>query len=120
MADPFYDRMRSVATRLVTKYNQEGTNEIVRVLTPNPDPFLPPTVSTDVVAFPAVVRGVSASLVTADPNLAATDLQVITDVTHYTPSIDDMVQINGSDRKVIRIDPIPAAGVPCAWRFFVR
>lgn len=120
MADPFYDRLRSVATRLVTKYDQEGTNELIRVVTPNPDPLLPPDVSTDIVAFPAVVRGVSANLVTADPNIAATDLQVITDVIHYTPSVDDIVRINGADRKVIRVDPIPASGIPCAWRFFVR
>lgn len=115
-----YDRFRATATRLVNRFDQGGTNALVRVLTPNPDPRLPPVVSSDVAAFPAVVRGVSADIAAMDPNLVATDLQVVTDVVNYTPSVDDVVRINGTDRKVVRVEPIPAAGDPCAWRFYVR
>lgn len=115
-----YDRMRATATRLVGQFDQGGTQAVVQVVAPNPDPLLPPVATTETEPFPAVVRGVSADIAASDPNLVATDLQVITDATHYTPTADDVVRINGTDRKVIRIEPIPAAGDPCAWRFYVR
>ena len=81
---------------------------------------MPPVASTTVEPFPAVVRGVSADIAAMDPNLVATDLQVVTDTVNYTPSVDDVVQINGVDRKVIRVESIPAAGDPCAYRFYCR
>ena len=115
-----YDRFRATATRLVNRFDQAGTQFIDRVLTPNPDPRLPPAVVEVAEPFPAVVRGVSADIAAMDPNLVATDLQVVTDVVNYTPSVDDVVRINEVDRKVIRVEPIPAVGDPCAWRFYVR
>lgn len=116
----FYDRMRATATRLLTRFDQVGSSHLVRVLTPGPTPLDPPVESEQSVSFMAVVRGVSESIVSSDPNISATDLQVITDTAMYSPSIGDMVDINGTSRVVLRVDPIPASGDPCAYRFYVR
>lgn len=117
----FYDRMRATAARLVTRFDQEGTEAVLRVVTPNPDPLLPPVITESVAPFRAVVRGVSAQLAAASPDLELTDLQVITDaVNGYVPETTQHVLINGTARGIIRVDAIPAAGDPVAYRFYVR
>lgn len=116
-----YDRFRATAARLVTRFDQEGTEQIVRVVSPDIDPLLPPVVEETLQSFRAVVRGVSAQIAAASPDLEITDLQVITDaVNGYVPDTTQHVLINGVARAIIRVDAIPAAGQPCAYRFYVR
>lgn len=115
-----YDRFRATATRLVGRFDQEGTRQVLRVVVAAPDPLQPPVTVQDYLTFPAVVRGISANILANDPNLSSTDLQVITDTTVYQPTVGDMVEVNGKARAVLRVDAIPAAGDPCAYRFYVR
>lgn len=116
-----YDRFRATATRLVNRFDQEGTQVIVRVVTPNPDPTLPPTVDETINPIPAVARGVTGSIVTADPNIQATDIQLIVDTqTGWVPMTGEWIELNGVTRAIVRVDAIPAAGDPVAYRFFVR
>jgi len=108
------------APRLLAKFGNGGVDSVIRVLTPNADPLLPPTQDSVVVEVNASVRGVSASILNADPNLVASDLQVIVAAIEYQPSVADHVQINGNQRQVVRVDAIPAAGDPAVYRFFLR
>lgn len=116
-----YDRFRATATRLINRFDQEGTSVVVRVVTPNPDPTLPPDVDEDIQSIPAVARGVTGSIVTEDPNIQATDIQMIVDTqTGWVPSTSEWVELNGANRAIVRVDEIPAAGDPVAYRFFIR
>ena len=121
MASPLVQRFRNdVAPRLLAKFGNGGVSTVVRVLTPDPDPLKPPSVVSDGVEFHAYAKGVSAEMVSADPNLVATDVQVICAAVDWVPSVSAVVEINGSDRTVIRVDAIPAAGDPAIYRFYVR
>lgn len=116
-----YDRFRATATRLVNRFDQEGTQVVIRIVTPNPDPTMPPTVDETINPIPAVARGVKGSIVTADPNIQATDIQLIVDTqTGWVPMTGEWIELNGVTRAIVRVDAIPAAGDPVAYRFFVR
>lgn len=117
----FYDRMRATATRLVNRFDQGGTSILLEVVTRNPDPRLPPTVVATTRQIPAVAFGVKENMVTADANIVATDMYVIVGAEEgYVPVAGDKVRINSSDRLITVVRPIPAAGMPCAYKFFVR
>lgn len=106
--------------RLMARFANDGTAYIARTVTPNPDPLLPGTTTETVVEFNAVVRGVSSTIQTADPNLEALDLQAICAAIEYIPVVGQWVEINGSARLIVRVDAIVAAGLPAAYRFFLR
>lgn len=116
----FYTRMRATAKRLIDRFDQEGTDKVAQSFTPNPDPLKPPTVASTASPVPAVVRGVSGTIVGEHTNLRMSDLQVICSPLDYTPEPEATVKINGRNHTVISVQPIPAAGMVCAYRFFVR
>lgn len=116
-----YDRLRGAAVRLLDRFDQEGTQAVITVTVNNPDPLLPPSVVDEPLSIRAVVSGIKAELVSAAPDLTMTDLKVIT--AHdgaYVPKAGQRVLIDGRNRAIIRVEPIPASGAPCAYRFYVR
>jgi len=121
MPSELVQRFRNdVAPRLLAKFGNGGVATVIRVLTPNPDPLLPPTEDATAIDVNAVARGVSTSILTADANLVATDVQIIVAAINYDPAVGDIVELNGAERAVVRVDAIPAAGDPAIYRFFVR
>lgn len=121
MASPLVQRFRNdVAPRLMAKFANGGTKTEVRTVTPNPDPLLPSTVVTTSTPFNAYVKGVSAQMVAADPNLQASDLLVLVAAVDFIPQVSKMVQINNKTCTIIRVDAIPAAGDPAIYKFYVR
>lgn len=121
MASPLVQRFRNdVAPRLMAKFANGGTKTEVRTVTPNPDPLQPSTVVTTSSPFNAYVKGVSAQMVTADPNLQASDLLVLVAAIDFIPQVSKMVEINGKTCAIIRVDAIPAAGDPAIYKFYVR
>ena len=121
MASPIVQKFRNdVAPRLMARFANGGTWVMVRTVTPNPDPLLPPTVVQAKTEFNAVARGVSANMLTADPNLVVSDLQVICAAIDFIPVVGQSVEINSKAMAILRVEPIPAAGDPAAYRFYVR
>lgn len=117
LAQKFRD---DVAPRLMDKLGSDGVAVVVRALTPNTDPLQPPTVTETPGDVKAFAKGVSAQMVAADPNLQATDLRIIVAAVDYAPAVNNMVKVNGSDRRIIRVDSIPANGLPAIYWMFVR
>ena len=62
MAD-IYDRFRTTAARLLTRFDQGGTEAVVQAVVTNPDPLAPPAVNTTPQPVRAVVRGAVADAV---------------------------------------------------------
>lgn len=114
-----YDRLRGAAERLLDRFDQQGTRTIIKAVVPNPDPLLPPAIVDSDAPIKAVVRGVGAEIVASAPDLQMGDLQVITDA-RFVPVAGQAVLINGHQRAILRVEPIPAAGQAVAYRFFVR
>lgn len=116
-----YDRFRQTASRLLTRFDQGGTEAVVQAVVANPDPLAPPAVNSTAQPVRAVVRGVSAELVASAPDMALGDLQVLTDaLSGYVPVEGAAVLINGHQRAILRVEPVPASGDPVIYKFFVR
>lgn len=121
MASQLYKRLQSASTRLLTRFDQEGTQAVVQVVLQPIDPLDPPQFLNEPVSVKAVVSGVSSEIVIATPDLALTDLKVITaNDGVWVPEVGQHVLIDGKDRATIRVDKIPASGLTCAFRFYVR
>ena len=121
MTSELVQRFRNdIAPRLLDKFNNGGVATVIRVLTPNADPLLPPASDTTTAEVNAVARGISSNILTADPNLVATDVQIIVAAIDYVPTVAAHIELNGARRAIVRIDSIPAAGDPAIYRFFVR
>lgn len=121
MSSPLVAKFRNdIAPRLMAQFANGGTETEVRVVTPDPDPLKPPTVTVTGAAFNAYAKGVSSQMVAADPNLQATDLRVICAAIDFTPVVGGMVEINGKSRGIQRVEPIPASGDPAIYKFYVR
>lgn len=122
MTSALVQRFRDdVAPRLMRSIGDNGgVAVVVRVVTPNTDPLLPPAAVDTPQDIHAYAKGISAEMLSADPNLQVTDLRVIVAAVDYAPKVNDMVRINGADRRVIRVDAIPAAGDPAIYWMFAR
>lgn len=122
MRNPKYTRFDNLALRLIqNEFDQGGFKVVINAVTPNPDPTRPPTAVVSTQDVPAVARGISAQLASMDPNLTTASLQVlVARLSGYAPVAGEHVQINGRDTVIVRVEPIPASGLPCAYRFFVN
>lgn len=121
-ASPIYNRVfKPLARRLVRRFNQDGLDVIVQAVTPNVDPFLPPTTVSTETRYEAVASGVSAELRASDPVLSNCIYKVIIDAEQgYTPEADTNFKIDGRAGLIRRVEPIPAMGPICAYRFYVE
>lgn len=121
MTSPLAQRFRDdVAPRLMQKLGSDGVEVVVRVVGSNPDPLLPPVTIDQSRPIKAYAKGVSAQMVAADPNLQATDLRVIVAALDYAPAVGHVVAVNDDARRVIRVDAIPANGLPAIYWMYVR
>lgn len=121
MPSELVSRFRNdTAPRLLAKFSNGGVKSTIKVVVQPVDPLLPPTVTKTYADIDAYVSGVSSSILSADPNLVASDLQVIAAAVLYTPDIGGIVSVNSTDKRIVRVDAIPAAGDPAIYRFFLR
>jgi hypothetical protein len=121
MTSALVQRFRDdVAPRLMAELGSDGVEVVVRVVEPNHDPLLPPATIEQSSPVKAYATGVSAQMVAADPNLQATDLRVIVAAVDYAPAVGHMVNVNDDARRVIRVDAIPANGLPAIYWMYVR
>jgi hypothetical protein len=117
-----YARMQGTASRLMQRFKQ-GTIVLTRpgTETPGPNPWGPPVVGDPVeYEIDGVAKGVSERFVDGTVVLA-TDLEITAAVFGVAPSMEtDQITIDGRVVVIVRIDQVPAAGTPVAWRFIVR
>ncbi|AGH31816.1 hypothetical protein SLPG_00022 [Salicola phage CGphi29] len=113
-----YGELQGVASELMAEF-QQGT---ARYIHPgeqtgpdyDPQPGEPTPYTLD-----ATVRGVAAQYV-QEGYIAASDLQVTASVFGREPTLEGVVEIDGVEKQIIRVDPVPAAGTPVVWRIFVK
>lgn len=85
---------------------------------PGAEPWDPPTITEARLPMDADVRGVqsqqSDTLVTMD------DLVVTCSVFGAEPVVGGIVEIDGDQHQVLRVERIPSAGTAVAWKLIVR
>ena len=121
MPSALVERFRDdVAPRLCERFDNGGVDGETVTVTPDIDPLLPPGEVVVSAPFPAAVGGIEGQFLQSDPNLVVSDLQARCAAIDYTPAIGGRVSVNGVSKLIVRVDPIPAAGLPAAYRFFLR
>jgi len=114
----FYDEMQGVATELLDEFNQ-GTLRYIHPGEPtgpayDPQPGLPTAYDVD-----GVVRGVSQQYVDGSYVLA-TDQQATISVFGREPTAEGVLEVDGNDRQIVRVDRLPGAGTVVAYRLIIR
>lgn len=120
MAD-FYQRMKiNVADKLLTKFQQGSIALVRRTVSPPASPGGAPIVSNVSHQLQAIASGVSQQYVDG-VTILATDLQVVSAVPDgVVPTAGDVITIDGKSTVLLRIVPVPAAGLTVAYKFLVR
>lgn len=118
----FYDDMAAVAADVLAEFKQ-GAVVLIRNTRAPADPstpWIPGAATPTSYTLDATVRGVSGEFVDGT-EILATDLQVTSAVPPVVPSIaTDTMTIDGRAVTILRIEQVPAAGTPVAYRFLVR
>jgi len=118
MAKFNYGKMQATASRLLAKYAQ-GVITYTPPPTTGGDPWNPTQTPSTPITIDATAQGVSAEYVDGTTVLA-TDLQITSAVFSQAPSMAGKITADGKVLQMIRIIPLPAAGVTVAWRVIVR
>lgn len=114
-----YAKLRQTATRLLDE-SKQGVIEYVGAGSFNPGatPLDAPTVSRFFNLTSGIVRGVSQKFVDGE-TILATDLQAMIRYDAEV-SVGDILVIDTVSHVILRIDKIPAAGIPLVQRVFIR
>ena len=125
-----YDRARATADRLLDPARLGAAAGSVtlsrRTITPGAQPWDDPTVTTSTETLRAQVFGVSSQYVglpATEPGngvILASDLECIMAVPTAGVRLGDTLAVNGVPVAILRVEPIPAAGVVAAYRVIVR
>lgn len=116
-----YDRFAALGDRLINKFDMGGTHVSLTFVTDNPDPLEMPDVTNIAERIPAVVFGVTGEMVARDPDLLVSDLRVIVSASEAPcMKVGDIIKIDGVDKSILRINPVPAAGVVSIYKLIVR
>lgn len=116
MAD-LYTGMQGTAKQLLKDYRQ---GDIVYVINSaetgpawDPIPGVPVEHQLD-----AVAKGVSGYQ--ANSLIQEGDIRITCSVFDAEPELSGRVKINGLEHQIIKVEQVPASGVPVCWRIWVR
>lgn len=114
-----YLRMQAMASRLLDGAAQGEISTVDQVTSiPGVTPLDRPTITRTYELTGGVARGVSSKYVDGE-TILATDLQLV--LRHdASVAVGDIIKIDNVSRAVVRLENIPAAGIVCAKRVFVR
>lgn len=111
----FYDDMQDVATELLAEFAQ-GTVSLKRVVqTPAENEWESPTETATTYPLSAAVKRLHHRY-EAGALIAETGDMVSFSVSAVTPLLTDKLVIDGVERVITELTPIPAAGTVVAWK----
>ncbi len=114
MAD-FYTEMQGVASELLKEFQQGVITYTPTVAPVNEweDPVAGTPVTLD-----ATANGVGKEYLS--DLITTSDIEVTSAVFGQDPTIEGKVSIDGVAKEIISVRQIPAAGLPVAWKIFVK
>lgn len=114
----FYEEMQGVATELLDEFDQ-GTLRYIHPGAPSGDPYDPQPGPPTAYDVDGVVRGVSQKYVDGT-YILATDQQATISVFGREPTTEGVLEVDGNERQIVRVDRIPGAGTVVAYRLVIR
>lgn len=117
----FYARMKTNVADKLLKQSKQGVIMLTRtVVVPPANSWDDPNVTTESHPLDSIAKGVSEKYVDG-VTILATDLEIVSAVPDgVTPTVSDIITIDGKNTAILRIVPIPAAGLTVAYKFLVR
>lgn len=115
----FYGDMAELARELLTEFDQGGI--ILKKYSDddtNSEPWKPKDVAYNDIPTVGTVSGITEQHL-ADSLIKASDL-VVTIPGNLTPTLKDKIEIEKNEYAIIRLKPLPAAGVRSAWEVVIR
>ena len=121
MPSALVSRFRNdTAPRRMAKVSNGGVSVVLRVVTPNNNPLMPPAINEVPSEINAYAKGLTANMMASDPNLIGSDLAIIVAAINYSPTTGDMVDVNGKRMTIIKTEAIPASGDPACYWVYAR
>lgn len=116
-----YDDLQEIVTDILSDPDiKQGTVRLMhKTAVAGSQPWKPGVPTNTPVELNATVRGASYKYVSTGLALA-TDFQVTFSVPSVLPTMDDYIEVNGEDYKIVEIIKLPASGTPVAIRCIVR
>lgn len=114
----FYNRLQGTASKLLTKFNQGSIKYLAQGTTTGPS-WAPVVGLPTEYTMKATATGVAQKFVDGTLVLAS-DIQIMCAVFDVSPTTSGVIDIDGREHQIVRVDQIPAAGTPVAWRIFCR
>lgn len=117
----FYQRMKTnVADKLLGQFKQGNIQLVRREVVPPVNSWDAPTITDVTYQLDAIASGVAQEYIDGT-TIVATDLQVVSAVPDgVIPAAGDIIKIDGKNTTLLRIIPVPAAGLTVAYKFLVR
>lgn len=112
-----YTQRQARAKRQFKRYEQ-GVLLYVAPGSESGDPWNPTTGSPTNHPVEGVVTGVSQEFVDGT-YIIASDLQATVSVFDVEPTVEGLFKIDGKDHQIKKVNQMPAAGTPVAWRIIV-
>ena len=112
MAD-FYTEMQGVASELLKEFQQGVITYTPTVSNDWEDPVAGTPITLD-----ATANGVGKEYLS--DLITTSDIEVTSSVFGQDPAIEGKISIDGVAKEVISVRQIPAAGLPVAWKIFVK
>ena len=109
----FYTDMQGVASELLKEF-QQG----VITYTPTVSSDWESPVAGTPIPLDATANGVDKQFLS--DLITTSDIDVTTAVFGQDPTIEGKVSIDGVAKEIISVRQIPAAGIPVAWKIFVK
>jgi hypothetical protein len=112
-----YDELKPIAAELLKEFKQ-GVIKLKNIVVSGSADA--PTNTETVYELDATVRGVTSEFL-KDSFITSSDLIVTAAVVEgVTPSMNDLIEIDGVNYKIVKDMSLPAAGTKVVWKFIVR
>lgn len=111
----FYQRMQGVSSKLLKQFNQ-GVIAYTPIVPPVND-WDSPTTGTPI-TLDATAGGVSQKYLS--DLITTSDIELSVAVFGTEPTMSGKIHIDGIERQIIAIQQLPAAGIPVAWKIWVK
>lgn len=121
-----YGKMQTLATNLLTDFNQG----VINLITVTPGSGPPSNPGLPVRSAPKLLKGAAsaafsvrgASKTYADgTNIQRSDIKVVSKIlAGVDPKLTDKITLDGKEYNIIHFNKIPETGTTVAWMFFVR
>lgn len=117
-----YGQLADTALAVLTQYKQ-GEIRLLRETANAANPSEPwvdaGSATAEHVLSGAVARGVTAKYA-ADGVVRMSDLMVTVAKPPVDPQTSDRLRIDGVEHEIVKVQKVPAAGVPVVWQLFAR